>query len=117
MKLIESSVDSYCKVDPPNAEVYKTLVQRHWKEINDSNFKENFRDYFQGCYDPESPLFKELCYKHEIKIMTYLRYLYERDTDKEILDNVKIENPIFICAVPRCGTTFFAYIVVFCSKS
>ena len=106
MKLIESSVDSYCRVDPANAEVYKTLVQRYWKEINDPNFKENFRDYFQGCFDPESPLFKEVCYKHAIKIMTYVRYLYELDTDKENLDKIKVENPIFICAVPRCGTTF-----------
>ena len=39
MKLIEGSVDSYCRVDPPNAEIYKTLPQKYWKVSQSSPFR------------------------------------------------------------------------------
>ena len=38
--------------------------------------------------------------------MTYLRFLYEKDMDKENLEKIVIDKPIYICGLPRSGTTF-----------
>ena len=105
-QMIELSVGLLSQADPSRIEEYKTLPAKYYKELHQKEFKDNFRDFFAGCHDPESELFKMAMYKNVVKISTYIRFLYEKDYDKENLDKIQIKHPMYIVSMPRSGSTF-----------
>ncbi|ELP86461.1 hypothetical protein EIN_032120 [Entamoeba invadens IP1] len=94
------------QLDPSRAEEYKTLPLKYHAQLEDSVFKGSIQDFFAGCFDSESAIFKNSFRSSVGKVQSYLRFLYEKDTCKEELDKITIKNPLFIVALPRSGSTF-----------
>ncbi|EDR25322.1 hypothetical protein, conserved [Entamoeba dispar SAW760] len=105
-KEIQYAVGFLCQMDPSHAELYKTIPSEYMKYLQDPKFKDNFREFFAGCFDPESELFKMVFKNNVVKLASYMRFLKERDMDKEELAKIQIKNPLYIVAMPRSGSTF-----------
>ncbi|ELP84179.1 hypothetical protein EIN_338380 [Entamoeba invadens IP1] len=100
------AVQLMCQLDPTHTEEYKTLPQRYHTQLETNLFKQAAREFFAGCFDPNSRMFKNV-FKYCVgQVSVYLRFLYEQEIDKENLEKVEIKNPLFIVSMPRSGSTF-----------
>ncbi|ELP86678.1 hypothetical protein EIN_289500 [Entamoeba invadens IP1] len=111
LKVQEYAVQLMCQLDPTHAEEYKTLPQKYHTQLEANPFKQAAREFFAGCFDPNSQMFKNV-FKYCVgQVSVYLRFLYEQEIDKENLSKVEIKNPLFIVSMPRSGSTFAHHVM------
>ena len=106
-----AAVQQLCMLDPTHADLYKSILQDSESYLHPS-FKEAMIHYFAGCFDVESPMFKQMSRNVCGKLMTYLRFSLERKLYKEELEKIQIKNPIFITSLPRSGSTYLHNLLV-----
>ncbi|KAL7712366.1 Sulfotransferase [Entamoeba marina] len=92
--------------NPSHADLYKTILPEYDHYLENPEFKQNIRELCAGCEDETSPCTQMVTKSMVLKLVTYLRFLKERDYDKENLDKVKINKMLYIFSLPRSGSTF-----------
>ena len=106
-----AAIQQLCNLDPSHAEEYKSMIPNSEDYLH-PELKKGMLHYFAGCFDPESPLFKQMSRNVCGKLMTYLRFSLEKKLYQNELDKVQLKNPIFITSLPRSGSTYLHNLIV-----
>ncbi|KAL7713096.1 Sulfotransferase [Entamoeba marina] len=102
----QMAIGLLCQLDPSHADLYKTILPEYDHYLENSEFKQNIRELYAGCQDETSPCTQMVTNGMPIRLASYLKFLKERDYDKENLDKVKINKMLYIFSLPRSGSTF-----------
>ncbi|ELP94059.1 hypothetical protein EIN_183460 [Entamoeba invadens IP1] len=95
-----------CQQDPSHAQIFKENWESIAKDLEEPFFKETMYEFFAGCFDPESVIFKVSMRSLVAKISLYGRFCIERNLAKDAIETIPIKKPIYIVALPRSGSTF-----------
>ncbi|EMD49569.1 sulfotransferase, putative [Entamoeba histolytica HM-3:IMSS] len=111
-KIQQHAVAYLCSIEPSNSTLYQSLAEEFKEELNYESYKESEREFFAGCFDLESNMFKSMFTFCVVQMACYLRFLKERKMYKKELDQIEIKNPMYIISMPRSGSTFTHFCLV-----